>query len=145
MLDDRTERECLPEPDEEAEDGLEVAPGKPWQDIIRGIAGASKPRNLMPAEVAAVREWTATLEAELAETPGAADLAVLSSLGRIALLELSLSRNVFEKGGVLREGGEVKETLVELRQLIRLKADLLGRLDFRRDPKNVPGIRETWA
>jgi hypothetical protein len=116
----------------------------PWERAIRAVSGASRAINIPAAELAAVQGWVADLEADLTEPPSAADKSILASLARLALLELRLSRSVFVKGAV-RKTGEVRPAIVELRQVVRLKADLLARLSFRAGPKPVQDLRTLWS
>lgn len=118
---------------------------EPWKALLTALAGASPVPGLQAQEVAALAEWVTALEADLAEPPTAADLSLLGSIARTAYLELRLSRVVFDRGVTSNRGAKVKPALTELRAMIRLKADLLARLSFKREPQKVPGIRERWG
>jgi hypothetical protein len=106
------------------------SPDGPWRSAIGGLLGVSKPKGIPAPEVAAVYAFVEELRADLAAPPTAADEATLASLARVSLLELRFSRAVFSKGGITR-AGDVKGVTVELRQLVRLKVDLLAKLRFR--------------
>lgn len=111
-----------------------------WRAAILGAAGLVDVPNVSPDEVKAVAGWVAAMRDEL-ESPTAADDALLGTLGRIALIELRLSRHVYSKGAVTARG-EVRPALAELRQVQRLKAEVLRdvRALPRQDDSEVGGL-----
>ena len=58
--------------------------------------------------------------------------------------EWGLARDSLNRGTTTgsREG---RPSVSELRQLIRLKADLLARLDLKRSPAKVRDLRDAWT
>ncbi len=131
-----------PLPDEQAVGVTEACPAVPenrasdpsvpaaWKTAIRALAGTRRIVNVPADEIEAVYGLVAQLREDLFATATAADETVLASLARIQLLEWRLARHVFGNGA-LRKNGDVRPSLVELRQVVRLKADLLTRLRFR--------------
>ena len=114
-----------------------------WALIFQHATGSSRLTG-SKAERDALAAWLCALEADLVDPPNAADRSVLGSLARVALLELRLARECFNRG-LIRDRVEIRPALPELRQVIRLKADLLSRLNFRRDPRKVDDLRDTWS
>jgi len=114
-----------------------------WRAVVQGLSGASRVRRVLPAEVAAVQAWLAQLELDLTHPATSADVSLLGSIGRCAILETRLARIVFERGAFKR-GGEVRPAIGELRAIIRLKSDLLARLEFRREPRKLVDLRDAW-
>lgn len=108
--------------------GTAIAPT--WRDAVRGVTGLSRPKGLTDRDVAAVYGLLEQLRAELEAPATAADEDVLASFARTVLLEWRLARAVFGQGA-LRKNGDARPALGELRQVIRLKVDLLSRLRFR--------------
>ena len=109
-----------------------------WRDVMLGIAGACKVRNVLPSEAAAIGDWMAALEHDLAEPAGPADIARLGRIGRAALEEMRLSRDVFQRGTTSQRSGEVRGVVSEWRAFMRLGDDLLGRLKFRSTKAALP-------
>lgn len=102
----------------------------PWKEAVRGLTGTKTPKNIPDDEVAAVYGLVGELRADLAAPATASDEGTLASIARLQLLEWRLSRTVFQSGAI-RKNGDVRPALTELRQIMRLKSDLLARLRFR--------------
>ena len=116
-----------------------------WAFPLRNPTGSSSARNIPRAELLAVESWVADLEADLAEPPGAREHFILGSIGRHTLLNMRLSREVFRS--TRTKGGEIKQSVGELRQSTRLIVELLGRLRFKTGRAAVPppDLRDQWS
>ena len=111
-------------------------PFRPWRELLKNTLGAGSLGNIPQEELSATLDWLQALEDGLASSPTPVDVSLLGSLARLNLAELRLARTMFKTGTVSRKG-EIKASLVELRHVAALKASLLGRLRFRRDPRRV--------
>lgn len=108
------------------------------------LTGASPLPAVRAEEGRILDVYRGELEGALDHDPTPADLAILDNVRRARSFTLLLTRKAYGRGITTRQG-EVRGTLVELRQWIRLEADLLGRLSFRHGLKGIQGIRDSWG
>jgi hypothetical protein len=83
------------------------------------------------------------LEDELERPVLVADRMILGSIARTLVMEHRVFRRCSERG-VSTPAGDVRPTLPEFRALAQLKAQLLGKLRFRRTPKALDDLRDAW-
>lgn len=112
-------------------------------DQAFALTGAGKLPAVRAEEGRILDIYRAELEDALDHSPTPADLAILDSVRRCRSFVLLLTRKAYGRGTTTRQG-EVRGTVTELRQWIRLEADLLGRLAFRSElPETLAGYLES--
>ena len=107
-----------------------------WATVLLKPGGACDPRRFHHGETRAVCAWLDVMRNELEPPVTSGDIAILGSIGRVSLIELRLARSVAVHG-ITDTAGHPKQTAAELRAYVRLKADLIGKLRFRRGAAEV--------
>jgi len=115
----------------------------PWLALIRSPTGYNAPRNVPKAEREAIAMWLLDLEHELDHPATPQDHAILGALGQQKLIQMRLAREAFRT--TKSKGGEIRQSVSELRQVTKLIIDMLGRLRFKSpDAVATPDIRDVW-